>query len=88
MRRVVVHIDRLALHGLATRDARAVTDALHGELAGLLARPGTPLAMLQVPAATAPALRLGAASTPAALGRAAAGAVATAISGTATGSRR
>ncbi len=85
MRRVVVHIDRLALHGLARHDARAVTDALHDELAGLLGRPGTPLAVHQVPVTTVPALRLGAGSTPAALGRAAAGAVATAISGTGTG---
>jgi hypothetical protein len=86
MRRVVLHIDRLALHGLAAAEARAVTAALRSELSALLAQPATPLAPLRVEAA--PAQRIGAAPTPAALGRAAAGAVAAAIGAGAAGGLR
>jgi hypothetical protein len=41
MKRVVVHIDRLALHGVRREDRSAVGEALRRELTRQLARPHT-----------------------------------------------
>lgn len=40
VKRVVVHIDRLLLHGVRGRDRDALADALREELGLLLAEPG------------------------------------------------
>jgi hypothetical protein len=39
MKRVVVHIDRMALKGFHSADAHAIGEGMRGELARLLARP-------------------------------------------------
>ena len=77
MRRVIVHIDRVSLHGLDASAARVVTAALRQELSSRIADPALTLSALQV--ATLPPLHLGATPGAAALGRAAGSAVATAL---------
>ena len=77
MRRVIVHIDRLSLHGLDASAARVATAALQQELSSRFADPGLALSALHV--ATLPPLHLGATPGAAALGRAAGSAVATAL---------
>lgn len=77
MRRVIVHIDRVSLHGLDASAARIVTAALQQELSSRFADPGLSLSALQV--AMLPPLHLGATPGAAALGRAARSAVAAAL---------
>lgn len=79
MRRIVMHIDRLALRGLGRGDAPAVVAGLRSELQRLLAQPGAEAALVaQAGRAT---LRAGNAALPdgadaATLGRAVAGRIA------------
>ena len=40
MKRVVVHIDRLVLNGIARKDRHVFAESLRGELGRLLAEPG------------------------------------------------
>ncbi|SFL96500.1 hypothetical protein [Variovorax sp. OV329] len=44
MPRLVLHIDRLVLHGVERADAAGVADALQEQLGALLAAGGSPLA--------------------------------------------
>lgn len=41
MSRIVVHIDKLVLHGIDRADAKALTAGVQAELQRLLAEPGT-----------------------------------------------
>lgn len=45
MTRIVVHIDRLVLHGIDRADAKALSDGVQAELQRLLAAPGAAAAL-------------------------------------------
>ncbi|HVV86983.1 MAG TPA: hypothetical protein VHE35_28285 [Kofleriaceae bacterium] len=76
--RIELHLDELVLHGVAARDRHRVADAVHAELARLLAEQGLPggLASRETPTpAPVPATATVRTTRPDDLGRGVAGAI-------------